>query len=160
MKFSGPFLLLVVLASPVAAQQATATLNATLPPTARLSLSTSSIMFLDADPDLVPVLTASPPAVTITAKARASFGGTVTLTVQASDDLRSGLDTIPVSNIRWTATGAGFVAGTLSHASPQVLGSWGNSGVQTGQQTFLFANRWTYPPGTYTVTLVYTLSAP
>lgn len=160
MRSLGPIVVGVLFAAPAAAQQATATLNATLPPTARLSISTSSVTFPDANPDLVPVIGSSPPAVTITAKARASSGATVTLTVEATDDLRSGMDTIPVNNVTWTAAGPGFVAGTLSRSSPQILGTWGNSGVQTGQQSFLFANRWTYAPGTYSVTLVYTLSSP
>jgi hypothetical protein len=152
--------LIFALAAPAAAQQATATLNANLPPLARLSLSTSSIVFPDADPDTLPLVPSSPPAISITAKARASHGSTITLTVEASDDLRSGLDTIPVGNITWTATGSGFVGGTLNRTSPQVLGTWGASGVQSGEQSFLFANRWTYATGTYTVTIVYTLAAP
>ena len=160
MRSLGPLVLGVLVAAPAAAQQATATLNVALPPTARLSISSSTITFPDANPDLVPVVSSSPPSVTITAKARASFGATVTLTVEATDDLRSGLDTIPVSTITWTAAGAGFVGGTLSRSSPQLLGTWGNSGLQTGQQSFQFANRWTYAPGIYTVTLVYTLTSP
>ena len=160
MRATGTLVLFLLLATPAAAQQATATLNANLPPIARLSLSTSGIMFPDADPDMVPIVPASPAAVTITAKARASFGGTITLTVEASDDLRSGLDTIAVSSITWTAVGPGFINGTLSRATPQVLATWGTSGVQTGQQSFHFANRWTYSPGTYTVALVYTLASP
>ena len=143
-----------------AQQQVTATLNANLPPVARLSLSTTSISFPDADPDLVPSVPASPPVLTITAKARASQGGTVTLTVEAADDLRSGRDTIPVSALTWTATGSGFVSGTLSRTTPQVLATWAGSGVRTGDQSFRFANKWTYATGTYTVTILYTLSAP
>jgi hypothetical protein len=161
MRPSGTALLfLAFVAAPAGAQQATATLNANFPPTVRLSLSTSSITFADADPDVVPLVAASPPAITVTAKARAASGGTVVLTVEASDDLRSGLDTIPVSNITWTAAGPGFVAGTLSRGAPQVLGTWSASGVHVGQQSFSFANRWTYATGTYTVAIVYTLSAP
>ena len=150
-----------VLAFPAAAQQqVTATLNANLPPLARLTLSTSSITFPDADPDVLPSVPSAPPAVTITAKARASYGSTVTLTVEATDDLRSGLDTIPVSALTWTATGPGFVSGTLSRTTPQVLATWSGSGARTGDQSFAFANRWTYATGTYTLTIVYTLSTP
>ena len=153
-------LLTLAFAAPAAAQQATATLNANLPPVARLSLSTNSITFVDADPDMLPAVPASPPSVSVVAKMRATQGATATLTVEATDDLRSGLDIIPVSNITWTGTGPGFVGGTLSRMSPQLLGSWSSSGVRAGEQRFVFANRWTYAPGTYTVTLVYTLSSP
>ena len=143
-----------------AQQQVTATLNASLPPIARLSLSTTSISFADADPDLVPSLPSSPPSVTITAKARATQGSAVTLTIEATDDLRSGLDTIPASALTWTATGAGFVPGTLSRTTPALLATWTGPGVRTGDQSFRFANKWTYATGTYTVTILYTLSAP
>jgi hypothetical protein len=39
------------------------------------------------------------------------------------------------------------------------VATWVGSGVHTGTQTFRFQNLWTHPTGTYTVTLVYTLSA-
>ena len=157
-----PFLLIATLlgAAPAAGQVATATLNANLNPVARLSLSTNSLTFPDADPDVLPVLTASPATVLITAKARASWGSTVTLTLQASDDLRSGVTTIPAGAVTWTASGDGFVGGTVSRASPQTVASWTGSGVHTGSQSFAFKNLWTYPSGTYTLTMLYTLSAP
>jgi hypothetical protein len=158
-----PILLLGPLLTGVSAgaqQQVTATLNANLPPLVRLSLSTNTITFPDADPDRVLSIPSSPPSVTITAKARASIGSTVTLTIEATDDLRSGLDTIPVSTVSWTATGPGFVSGTLSRTGPQVLATWGGSGTRSGDQSFAFANRWNYATGIYTVTIVYTLSAP
>lgn len=149
--------LLLVLAS---AQVDTATLNATIGGVARLTLSTTSLTFVDADPDSVPDIPATPPAITITAKARAAAGSQVTLTAQATDDLRSGLDTIPASQISWTATGPGFVSGALSRTAPGTVAVWGGSGVRTGTQSYSFRNLWTYPAGTYTLTVIYTLSAP
>lgn len=143
-----------------AAQSATATLSAPVTPLARLSLSTNSLSFPDADPDLVPQVQAAQGPVTITAKARAAPGGVVTLTVQAGDDLRSGITVLPASLVTWTGSGPGFVAGTLSTASAQIVATWSGSGVHTGSQTYLFENRWTHPTGTYTVTLLYTLSVP
>lgn len=142
-----------------AGQTGTATLNAAFTGLARLSLSTANVTFPDADPDTVPQVPSTPPTVTITAKARATQGGTVTLTVQASDNLRSGVSTIPASNITWTATGPGFVGGILSAATPQMVASWSGSGVRNGTQSFSFRNLWTHPTGTYTLTLLYTLSA-
>lgn len=157
------FLCLAVVCSvpaAAAAQAATATLNAAVNPLARLSLSTNSLSFADADPDTFPIVSSSPPAITITAKARASLGSSIMLTVQASDDLRSGVTTIPAGALTWTASGSGFVSGTLSRASAQNLGTWNGSGVYTGSQSFAFRNLWSYPTGTYTLTILYTLSAP
>ena len=97
-----PLLILFLLATgivPAAAQTDTATLNASINGLARLSLSTFSISFPDADPDTVPSIPASQGPVTITAKARTSVNGALTLTVQANDDLRSGLNTIPAASV-------------------------------------------------------------
>jgi hypothetical protein len=155
-------LLLVLLATgavPVAAQTDTATLNASINGLARLSLSTLTISFPDADPDTVPSIPASQGPLTITAKARTSANGAVTLTVMATDQLRSGLNTIPTSNITWTASGSGFSGGTLSAASAQTVAGWTGSGVRTGTQSFFFRNLWSYATGTYSLTMTFTLSA-
>lgn len=141
------------------AQTAVGTLNATISGMARLSLSATSLTFPDADPDTVPQIAAAQGPVTITTKARASAAGAVTLTVLASSDLRSGLTTIPASSITWTATGAGFVGGTLSATTARVVASLTGSGVRSGTQTFFFRNLWTYPTGTYTLTVTFTLTA-
>lgn len=148
------------MAAGAAAQAVSATLSASMPPLARLSVSTNSISFPDADPDLMPQVVSTGGPVTITAKARAATNSTVTLTVQADDDLRSGVAVLPVSLITWTATGPGFVNGTVSRTAPQTVGTWAGSGVRSGTLSFLFENRWTHPSGIYTVTLLYTLSAP
>jgi hypothetical protein len=144
---------------PAVAQTDSATLNASINSQARLSFSTLSISFPDADPDTVPNIPALPGPVTITAKARTSANGAVTLTVRATADLRSGLSTIPASAITWTSTGSGFVGGTLSAAAAQTVASWIGSGVRTGTQSFIFRNLWSYPTGTYTLTMTFTLSA-
>ena len=157
------FLCLVLLTGlvPAAAQSLTdsATLNASINSQARLSLSALSLSFPDADPDTVPSIQASQGAVTITAKARTSVNGAVTLTVRATDNLRSGLDTIPASQITWTATGSGFTGGTLSAVTSQIVAAWSGSGVRSGTQTFFFQNLWSYASGTYTVTMTFTLTA-
>ena len=151
-------LFLLIAAAPAGAQVATATLNADLPAFAKLSFSANSIVFPDGDPDVLPMLDAGP--VTITAKARASAGATVSLTVQAADDLRSGIDTIPADALTWMASGPGFTAGTMSRTSPQLVASWSGSGVRVGTQSYRFRNRWTYGSGTYTTSLLYTLTLP
>lgn len=144
---------------PAAAQTDSATLNASVNSQARLSFSTLSISFPDADPDTSPSIPALPGPVTITAKARTSANGAVTLTVRATGDLRSGLSTIPASAVTWTSTGSGFVGGTLSASAAQTVASWLGSGVRTGTQSFIFRNLWTYATGTYTLTMTFTLTA-
>ena len=136
------------------------TLSSNVTSLARISLSTNSLSFPDADPDTVPQVPSTTGPLTITARARASRNGLVTLTVQASDDLRSGVSVLPASSITWTATGSGYVRGTLSRTAPQLVGSWTGSGVRVGTQDFRFQNSWMHAPGTYTVTLIYTLTAP
>ena len=160
--FSSGLLLIAALAvaAPVAAQSATSTFSANLGGIAKLSLSSTTLSFPDADPDTVPLIPAAGGAITITAKSRASLAATVTLTVMAADDLRSGLDTIPASTLTWIAAGPGFVDGTVSPTSPQVVGSWTGSGIRTGTQTYRFQNSWTYKTGTYSVSLLYTLVSP
>ena len=141
-------------------QTASATLSLNIGSHARVAFASTTLMFPDADPDLVPVITAVPQNIEITAKARTPRNAQVSLTLQAADDLRSGVNTLPASLIRWAATGSGFVAGTLNRASAQTVATWTGSGVRNGTQSFAFENKWTHPPGTYSVTLVYTMSTP
>jgi hypothetical protein len=145
---------------PSGPQHATVTLSVNLGSHARLSMSSTTLTFPDADPDLVPFVPAVPESIAVTAKTRTTRNSQVMLTVQSTDDLRSGVQTIPASMLKWNVTGVGFVPGTLASGSNEVVGTWTNSGVRSGTQSFVFENRWTHPPGTYSVTLIYTLSAP
>jgi len=138
----------------------TATATATVSALAKLTLSSLTLAFPDADPDTVPNIPASGGPLTITAKARTTIGSTVTLVVVASGDLRSGLDVIPATQIRWTTSGTGFVPGTMSKAAAQMVATWVSSGSWTGTQTYSLTNAWTYAIGTYSTTLTYTLTAP
>jgi len=138
----------------------TLAVSASVTARAKLTLSASSMTFADADPDTTPSVPASGGALTITAKARTTLGSAVSLVVRASTDLQSGLDTIAVGNLTWTATGTGFVAGTMNRTTSQTVGSWVSSGLFTGTQTYALANSWNYSTGTYTTTLTYTLTAP
>jgi hypothetical protein len=137
-----------------------ATMTATVNALAKLTLSRATLSFPDADPDTVPNITASGGPLAITAKARTAIGSTVTLSVQASGNLQSGLDAIPISQVSWTAAGPGFVGGTLSSTTAQPVGTWISSGSWSGTQTYSLANSWSYVPGTYSATLTYTLTAP
>jgi len=137
-----------------------ATMTATVGALAKLTLSRATLSFPAADPDTVPVIAAGGGPLTITAKGRTAIGSVITLTVAANHDLQSGLDTIPVSTISWTAAGPGFINGVLSASVAQPVASWNSSGSWVGVQSFVFANSWDYVPGTYTATLTYTLAAP
>jgi len=141
-------------------QSRTATATAEVSALAKLTLSATTLVFPDADPDTVPNIPASGSPLTITAKARTTIGSTVTLVVVASNDLRSGLDVIPATQINWTTTGTGFVPGTMSKTAAQTVASWVSSGAWTGTQSYTLANAWTYSTGTYSTTLTYTLTAP
>ena len=141
------------------AQTRTATFNVAIAGTAKLTLSPASIAFPDSDPTAVPLVAAQPGPVTVTVKARATHNATVRLTLRATDNLRSGVVTIPASAVSWTATGAGFAGGTLS-LTAQTVGSWVGSGARTGTQSFVFANSWSYAVGTYTLSMQYTVSSP
>jgi hypothetical protein len=155
--------LVLVPAAPLlraASKTDTLTVSATVAARAKLTLSSASMTFADADPDTVPSMPANIGALTITAGARTTLGSTVSLVVLASSDLQSGLDTIAVSNMAWTATGAGFVAGTMNKTTAQAVGSWASSGLWSGTQSYAVANSWNYSTGTYTTTLTYTLTAP
>ena len=136
------------------AATATGCLSATVTVSAmaKLTLSSATVTFPNADPDTSPSIAAAEGPVTITAKGKTSNGATIALTLLAADDLRSGSDRIPISNVTWTASGAGFAAGTMSKVAAQTVGSWTNSGNRTGTQRFALANSWSYAAGSYTTT--------
>lgn len=136
------------------------TVSASVAASAKLTLSIATVSFPDADPDGVTSIPNSEGAVTVTAKGKTTTGSNVTLTLQAAGDLASGSDTIPISNVTWTAGGAGYVAGTMSSVSAVTVGSWANSGNRTGQLNFFLLNSWDYEVGTYSVAATYTLTAP
>jgi hypothetical protein len=154
--------LLLAASLPLAAasRSRTATATVSVAALAKLSLSASVLSFPDADPGTTPTVSAAGGPVTIVTKVRTSPGSQVSLSVQASDDLRSGTSTIPISALRWTASGAGFSAGTMSTTVAQSVGSWVGSGSRSGAQTYTLLNSWNYNTGSYSTSLVYTLTAP
>ena len=133
------------------------TVSATVAATASLTLGVGTISFPDANPDDVLSIPGNT-ALSIVAKGKTSTGSSVTLTV-AAPDLTSGTDTIAISNVTWTPTGAGFVAGTMSNVATTV-GSWANSGNRSGSISFALANNWNYAVGNYTTTATFTLTPP
>ena len=125
-----------------------------------LTVTPGVITFPSSDPDVVPIVAAAP--VQVTYRVRQN-NGPWTLTVLAGGDLNSGGSTVDISNVTWLATPAPpFQNGTLSKTVAQTLAS-GNGNVnptQIGSVTFRVANSWIYDAGTYTQTVLFTLSAP
>jgi hypothetical protein len=158
----GGWLLVAVLIAAAARAQSTDTVGATfvVASQVKLTLSLSALTFPDADPDLQPLIPAWEGPITITAKARATFSNEIILTVLATDDLRSGMDVIPIAQLAWTTTGAGLTGGTMSHTLAQRVATWTSSGTFAGTQTFTLGNSWTYPTGSYGMTVTYTLTTP
>ena len=106
---------LAVMAAPVARAATgsqTSNVSATVSAAANLTLGATTVTFANADPAVTTNIGATEGAVSVTVKARTSAAGAVTLTVLAGDDLKSGTDVIPISNVTWSATGTGFGNGT------------------------------------------------
>ena len=137
------------------------TISATVANTAKLSLGVAAIAYPDADPDVLNPIPATQNPVSVTAKAKTTTSGAVTLTVVTGGDLISGAsDTILIGNVTWTASGAPFVAGTMNRTIAQSAGSWTGSGGYTGSFSYNLANSWSYATGSYSATATYTLTAP
>lgn len=129
--------------------------------TLNLSLSRTTIPFASADPDTTPSIAA--PVITVTYRVRGNAGGGWQITLLASGDLSSGLATIPVSNVTWTATPAPpFLSGTMNNTVAQGLasGSGNINPARNAQVTFFLANSWSYSAGTYSAVFTFTLTAP
>jgi hypothetical protein len=156
-------LMVVMLTSPQtaigAATTALVTINAPMASTAKLTLTPTAISFPDSDPNTVPSIPANS-AVTASVNAKTNAGMTITLSVLAQGDLVSGSNTIPINNITWTATGTGFISGTMNKTTSQLAGQWTTSVNSTGTFSYRLANSWSYATGNYTQTVTYTLTAP
>jgi len=130
--------------------------------TATLTVSPRAVTFVGADPDAEPLLVAAPLQVTY----RIQGGGsryTWRITVLAEGDLLAGSSSVDISNVTWTATPAPpFQNGTLSRTVAQVLaaGTGQVNPAAVASLTFRLVNSWLYDAGTYTQTVVFTLSIP
>jgi hypothetical protein len=143
-------LLLAAWPSPVAAQRLT------------LSITPKVITFPSSDPDTVPIVVAAP--IQLNYRVQQNQGSPWTITVLAGGHLLSGPSVVDISNVTWIATPAPpFQNGTLSATVAQRVasgtGNVANPG-SNGSITFRLANAWTYSTGTYTQTVLFTLSAP
>jgi hypothetical protein len=129
--------------------------------TLTLTVSPSTITFAAADPDTTPSIAAS--SITVSYRVRNNAAGSWRISLLASGDLTAGSATIPITNVTWTASPTPrFQAGTLSRTLAQTLAS-GSGNVQnttTGTVVFRLANSWTYNVGSYSTSVVFTLTAP
>ncbi len=150
------------LSLPVNGGSGTVTTNADadIPSSAQLTISPSSINFRNANPGAVLTIPANENPVSVTANAQIGEQSLATLTVLAIGDLISGSDGIPIENVTWTATGSGFVPGTMNKNSPVSAGSWQGPGEHIGTFSFFMGNSWSYSTGNYSQTVTYTLTAP
>lgn len=136
------------------------TVNTNIAARASLVLASATINFPDADPTTVPSIAAAENAVNVIARVRTGSSSVASLQVLAASDLTSGANVIAVSNVTWTATGTGFVAGTMNSTTPQTAGSWTGPGEQIGTFSYFLANSWNFATGSYSTTVTYTLTAP
>jgi hypothetical protein len=137
---------LVALASPAAAQ------------IINFSVNPSTFTYPSADPDSSPVVKS--PTLLIAYKLSGRPRAHWTVTIQAQSDLLSGTSSIPAGNVSWTATPAPFVNGTLSTSAQTLAAGTGNiTTTKYANLTFSLKNLWTYAIGTYSHTVVFTLSA-
>jgi hypothetical protein len=60
----------------------------------------------------------------------------------------------------WTATGTGYVSGTMNRTTAQTAGSWTASGQRIGTFSYFLVNSWSYIVGSYSTSIGYTLTAP
>jgi hypothetical protein len=140
---------------------ALAVLTAPVPVRAgNISLTLSgSINFLDASPDLVPVL--GPETIDLEVKAVGHTGVPWSLTLVADSDFRSGPETIPISVVSWNASpNPPFMDGTLSTTTPALIASGLTHDFATVTFNFLMQNSWSYNVGAYSATATFTLAAP
>ena len=138
----------------------TFTLGLTLAAMAKLQLAPSTLNFPDQDPDDFPTVSPDVKLVSVTSSARTGSSSTATLTCLASGDLIAGTNTIAISNMTWTATGTGYVAGTMNRTTAQTAASWTGPGQRTGTFSYFLTNLWSYVIGNYSTTISYTLNAP
>jgi hypothetical protein len=136
------------------------TINVVVGPAATLTIDKAAINFANANPDSAPTITAAEGAVSVHIKVRTGATSSAILSHQADGPLTSGSNTIPVNNVSWTATGAGFTAGTMSSSAPVSAGTIVGSGDHDGTFVYTFVNSWEYAVGTYATSSTYTLTAP
>ena len=128
--------------------------------TVTLTILDPTISLADADPDLVPNVTATPNPAGVRIRVQQNQGNNWRLTHQAAGDLSP---SIPISNISWTVSPQPpFANGTMSRLAPQTAAQGvGNvNPALTGTFTFRLQNLWSYNTGNFSQVTTFTLSAP
>jgi hypothetical protein len=153
---------LVLIAGGAFAATSTDTLiiNAVVQDAATLTIDETAINFPASNPDTTPNIPNAEGAIDVSAKVRVASAAVSTLTHQAAGPLSNGSDTIAINNVSWTASGTGYVPGTMSSSAPVSAGSFTGPGDKTGSFSYSLVNSWLYPVGTYTVLSTYTLTTP
>jgi hypothetical protein len=125
--------------------------------TLTLTLSTYSFTYPSGDPDTTP--TVSSPSISVTYRVQGNAGHNWHLALRANADLArtGGGASIPTTNTTFTGT---IGSGTLSNTDQTLASGTGNRTSVTATIIFHLQNLWTYSAGTYTQTIVFTLSVP
>jgi hypothetical protein len=123
-----------------------------------LTVTPSSFAFPSGDPDTMPEVQS--PMVTVSYKVTGAGKTAWHMAIRATSDLTSVSDTIPVANIRWTATAPLASGIALTTSDQTILSRTGNMTQSTSTVIFYLKNLWTYKVGTYNTTIVFTLSSP
>lgn len=126
-----------------------------------LGLTVDRIVF-DVDqipPTTITGVSSGPNPVPVTAIGIVPAGNTIILTADSSTPLTDGTNTIPFTEISWTAADD-FSSGVFAGEVAQQIDQFTGSGAHTGTYTFTYANSVLRPSGTYDGLVTYTLSSP
>jgi|GEM_PF-955343 len=136
-----------------------------------LTISPSSITFLDANPTTSPSISASS-AVQMTIVVTGGKNTSWSVHSLANGDLQNsdGVSTIPISNLSWTSSqtsssckyGCQCLSGTMNRSAPQnmIIGTGNTPGNFSCNMTFNLLNNWGYNTGSYTQSVTITATAP
>jgi hypothetical protein len=98
--------------------------------------------------------------VPVRAVSTVNAGSTITLTADSSIALDDGTgNTIPFNEISWVG-GGDFASNTFDGTAAQVLETFTDSSDNNGTYLFAYDNDTQYSAGTYSGTVIYTLSSP
>ena len=136
-------------------------INTSIETRCKIELSATTVSFTRFGPPAGAPIPQNEPPVTVIVKTTTRPSTKIYARIVVTGDLtdsKTGM-TIPAQSINWTASGSGFLSGSLSKANPQQIGSWNRSGTYQGTLTFTFQDNTSYSPGTYTLVVTVTVSA-
>jgi hypothetical protein len=135
-------------------------INATVETRCKIELSTNMVSFTRFGPSTGAPIPQNEPPVTVIVKTTTRPSEKIYARIVTSGDLTEAKTggTIPAESISWTASGGGFVSGSLSKANPREIGNWKKSGTYRGTLTFNFRDDPSFSPGTYTLVVTVMVS--